>query len=53
MPTVEHVSTPGHHVHLVVTEHGVADLRGIDADERRHRLTAIAAPEFRAGLAGG
>jgi acyl-CoA hydrolase len=52
VPTVEHVSTPAHHVHLVVTEHGVADLRGIDADERRHRLTAIAAPEFRPGLAG-
>jgi len=53
VPTVEHVSTPGDHVHLVVTEHGVADLRDTDAEERRRRLVAIAAPEFRAGLADG
>jgi acyl-CoA hydrolase len=51
VPTVEHVSTPGQHVHMVVTEHGVADLRVIDDGERRRRLAAVAAPEFRDGLA--
>ena len=49
---VEKVSTPAEDVHLVVTEHGVADLREADALERRRRLAAIAAPEFRDHLAG-
>ena len=49
--TVEQVSTPGRDVHVVVTEFGVADLRGADTAERRRRLVAVAAPEFRAALA--
>jgi acyl-CoA hydrolase len=53
VPAVEHVSTPAADVHLVVTEHGVADLRGADGTELRHRLIAVAAPEFRDGLLGG
>ena len=52
VPAVEKVSTPAADVHLVVTEHGVADLRGVDAAERRRRLIAIAAPEFRDQLTG-
>ncbi len=52
VPAVEKVSTPASDVHLVVTEHGVADLRGTDAAERRRRLGSIAAPEFRERLAG-
>jgi len=51
VPAVEQVSTPGRDVHVVVTEFGVADLRGADAAERRRRLVAVAAPEFRAALA--
>lgn len=51
VPVVEKVSTPAADVHLVVTEHGVADLRGVDAAERRRRLVAVAAPEFREKLA--
>jgi len=52
VPAVEHVSTPAADVHLVVTEHGVADLRGItDPAERARRLTAVAAPELRDSLA--
>ena len=47
VPAVERVSTPGADVHVVVTEYGVADLRGADAAERRHRLIAVSAPEFR------
>jgi acyl-CoA hydrolase len=52
VPSVEHVSTPGTDVHVVVTEHGVADLRGVGGEERRRRLTALAAPELRDRLAG-
>jgi acyl-CoA hydrolase len=51
VPSVEKVSTPGTDVGVVVTEYGVADLRGADATERRRRLLAIAAPEFRDRLA--
>jgi acyl-CoA hydrolase len=51
--TVEKVSTPAADVHVVVTEHGIADLRGTDDPERRRRLIAVAAPEFRAQLATG
>ena len=46
------MSTPGSDVHLVVTEYGVADLRNANATERRQRLAAIAAPEFRNQLGG-
>jgi acyl-CoA hydrolase len=34
----------------VVTEHGVAELRGASERERRERLIAVAAPEFRDSL---
>ena len=47
VPAVERVSTPGADVHVVVTEYGVADLRGADAAERRRCLIAVSAPEFR------
>ena len=48
---VERVSTQRSDIGVVVTEHGIADLRGIGDAERAERLTAIAAPEFRAELA--
>ncbi len=35
---------------IVVTEYGVADLRGLDHHERAHSLIAIAAPEHRERL---
>lgn len=50
VPRVETVSTGRSDVQLVVTEHGVADLRGIDDRERALRLAAIAAPEHREEL---
>ena len=43
-------SLPRTDVDLVVTEQGVADLRGIDVEERARRLIAVAAPEFREDL---
>jgi acyl-CoA hydrolase len=50
VPSVEVVSTARCDVEVVVTEHGVADLRGIDDRERAHRLAEVAAPPHRAGL---
>ena len=44
------VTTPRADADLVVTEHGVADLRGATLGERRERLLAIAAPHLRDGL---
>jgi acetyl-CoA hydrolase len=44
------VTTPAAEADLVLTEWGVAALRGIDYAERARRLTAIAHPDFRANL---
>ena len=38
-------------VDIIITEHGVADLRGLDIDRRAAALIAVAAPRFRAELA--
>ncbi|MGV9710984.1 acetyl-CoA hydrolase/transferase family protein [Gordonia sp. NPDC003424] len=46
------VTTARADVDCVVTEHGIAHLRGQPLGERRRRLIAIAAPEFRDELAG-
>lgn len=45
------VSTPRCDVHVVVTEHGVADLRGLDEAGRAEALLAVADPAHRAELA--
>ncbi|HLY82511.1 MAG TPA: acetyl-CoA hydrolase/transferase C-terminal domain-containing protein, partial [Acidimicrobiales bacterium] len=42
VPRVDVVSTPRCDVDVVVTEHGVADLRGVDDAERAERLVAVA-----------
>ncbi|HEY3722544.1 MAG TPA: acetyl-CoA hydrolase/transferase C-terminal domain-containing protein [Acidimicrobiia bacterium] len=44
------VTTPRHQLDLVVTEHGVAHLRGRTVRERALALAAIAHPDFRADL---
>lgn len=44
------VSLPRQMVDVVITEYGVADLRGRTVFERAERLIAIAYPGFRAGL---
>jgi acyl-CoA hydrolase len=51
VPSIEVASTPRCDVDVVVTEHGVADLRGRDDGERARRMLAIAAPEHRDALA--
>jgi acyl-CoA hydrolase len=45
-----HVSTSKNDVDYVVTEHGVAQLRGKSASQRAAELIAIAHPDFRAEL---
>lgn len=44
------VSVAGHDIDIVVTEHGAADLRGKDAEERARAIVAVAAPEQRRDL---
>ena len=44
------VTTPRSDVDFVVTEHGVADLRGASEHERARRIIAIAAPAARESL---
>jgi acyl-CoA hydrolase len=44
------VTTPRHQLDLVVTEYGVAHLRGRTVRERARALADVAAPEFRDAL---
>lgn len=44
------VTTPRHHVHYIVTEHGIARLYGKTIAQRAEALIAVAAPEFRGEL---
>lgn len=44
------VTAPRHAVQVIVTEHGVADLRGLTVRERAAALIAIADPRFRDAL---
>jgi acyl-CoA hydrolase len=50
VPHVERVTAARTDVDLVVTEHGVAELRGVSAGERARRLIGVAAPEHRESL---
>jgi acyl-CoA hydrolase len=50
LPLGSVVTTPRHQVDLVVTEHGVADLRGRTDAERAEALVAIAHPDAREAL---
>jgi succinyl-CoA:acetate CoA-transferase len=49
-PMVTHVDHTEHDVDVIVTEHGVADLRGTSPRERAQRLLECAAPDFRPAL---
>ena len=44
------VSTPRSDAGIIVTEYGVADLRGLPLSERAKRMIAIAHPDFREQL---
>lgn len=45
--TPEVVTTPRSDVDVIVTEYGIADLRGATLDERRDLIIGVAAPQFR------
>ncbi|TCK25200.1 acetyl-CoA hydrolase/transferase family protein [Pseudonocardia endophytica] len=53
VPHLTTVTTPRSGVDVVVTEHGVADLRGRGLRERADALIAVAAPEHRDALREG
>lgn len=44
------VTTPRNDVHIVVTEYGLANLKGLSAAERARALIGLAAPRFREEL---
>ncbi|GGL64805.1 acetyl-CoA hydrolase/transferase C-terminal domain-containing protein [Halocalculus aciditolerans] len=51
VPAVTHVDHPEHDVSVVITEHGVADLRGLSPVERAETLVADCAhPDYRERL---
>lgn len=50
VPMTPHVDHTEHDVSVVVTEHGVADLRGLSPRERAAALAEIAHPSFRDDL---
>jgi acyl-CoA hydrolase len=41
------VTTPRHHVDVIITEYGVAELQGRTVRERAERLAEICHPDFR------
>ncbi len=53
VPQVEVVSTQRSDIGVVITEHGIADLRGIGESERAERLIAVAHPDHRPTLRAG
>jgi acyl-CoA hydrolase len=50
LPAGTTVTTPRHQTDVVITEYGVAELRGATIRQRAERLAAIAHPDFRAEL---
>ena len=50
LPAGTAVTTPRHQVDVVITEYGVAELRGATTRERAAAIAAIAHPDFRAEL---
>jgi acyl-CoA hydrolase len=44
------ITTPRHHVDVIVTEYGAAELEGLTVQQRGEALAAIAHPQFRDGL---
>ena len=53
VPAGTTVTTPRHQVDTIVTEYGVAELRGLTVAERVQAMAAIAHPDFRDELLAG
>jgi acyl-CoA hydrolase len=47
LPPGTAVTTPRHQVDVIITEYGVAELRGATVGERTRALAEIAHPDFR------
>jgi acyl-CoA hydrolase len=41
------ITTPRHHVDVIITEYGAAELEGLTVQQRGEALAAIAHPAFR------
>lgn len=50
VPQLTTVTDPRMDTHVIVTEHGVVDLKGRSLSERAAMIISLAAPEFRDGL---
>ncbi|MFQ3319563.1 MAG: succinyl-CoA:acetate CoA-transferase [Natronomonas sp.] len=50
VPMVPHVDHTEHDIDVVVTDQGIADLRGLAPTERADRIVAVADPEYRPAL---
>jgi len=50
VPMTPHVDHTEHDLSVVVTEHGVADLRGLSPRERAEEMIAVADPQYREQL---
>jgi succinyl-CoA:acetate CoA-transferase len=50
VPMVSHVDHTEHDVDILVTEQGLADLRGLSPKERAARILACAHPDYRPAL---
>jgi acyl-CoA hydrolase len=50
LPTGTVVTTPRHQVDVIITEHGIAELKGRSIRERARAMAAIAHPDFREEL---
>lgn len=50
LPVGTPVTTPRNDVHIIATEYGAVNLRGLTNAERVHALVSIAHPDFRASL---
>ena len=50
VPMVSHVDHTEHDTIIIVTEHGVADLRGLSPKQRVDRVIAVAHPDYREAL---
>jgi acyl-CoA hydrolase len=44
------ITTPRHHIDVIITEYGAVELEGLTVQQRGEALAAIAHPMFRDGL---
>ncbi len=52
VPMVPHVDHTEHDIDVIITDHGIADLRGLAPRERAEEILDVAHPEYRPELSG-